>query len=233
MDSTSMRRNVDMNEVHELSARLQPLLRSSGPAPDLVSIAAAILIVKYHYKPQSACARAGGGQHCLNAGRVSRLADRVTVLLAKMTATPMVQQISPRVSLDRAAAQHGLRMHDVPADNRCQFHALLDAAAQLTPSRATEYDVDSLRVYLLQTLDKDELLGRMWISAGDSDATSVCNLRETLEVHCCSGKTKRFFPLCCCRMRQDFRQPDYMRLHSQPWWDRARHMFKWHWRLAA
>ena len=182
MDSTSTRRNVDMNEVHELSAQLQSLLRSSGPAPDQNSIAAAILIAKYHYKPQSACTRVGGGQHRLYAGRVSRLAERVTVLLAKMTATPMVQKISPRVSLDRAAAQHGLRVHDVPADNRCLFHALLDASWQLRPSRATEYDADSLRVYLLQMLDDDELLDRTWISAGDHDAASVLKLRQTLEV---------------------------------------------------
>ena len=49
-------------------------------------------------------------------------------------------------------------------------------------SRYREYDADSLRVYLLQMLDDDELLDRTWISAGDHDAASVLKLRQTLEV---------------------------------------------------
>ena len=81
--------------------------------------------------------------------------------------------------LRELAAAFGRQLHDVPADDSCQFHALLDALQhQLQPPRAAKYDVRSLRRAVLHTLDSDALLDRSWVGPGDDPAAPVETLRE-------------------------------------------------------
>ena len=78
---------------------------------------------------------------------------------------------------------HARRLHDVPKDNNCQFHALLHALQnQIDPPRATNYNATSLRQAVVDILDNDNLQDRSWLAAThETDrAPPVLNLRASL-----------------------------------------------------
>ena len=88
---------------------------------------------------------------------------------------------SQRQQLEAVAALHGRKLHNVPGDNSCQFHALLHALrTQLQPPQGTEYDVGSLRRALLDVLEQTDLrplgsrLGRQWRRGEVYMETSLC-----------------------------------------------------------
>lgn len=88
-------------------------------------------------------------------------------------------------SLAELAAAHGRQLRDVPADNSCQFHAILDALQhQLQPPRAVTHDVHSLRRAIVATLEDESLLERLWVASSDSDTApaELGRLRRTLEI---------------------------------------------------
>merc|ERR1719488_194580 len=83
-----------------------------------------------------------------------------------------------RERLEKGAAAHGRKLHDVRGDGRCQSHALLHAVrTQLEPPRGTEYDADTLREALINTLNDEELLNRDWVAAGENDVAPIEPLR--------------------------------------------------------
>ena len=109
-------------------------------------------------------------------------------------------------ALGAVAAKHGRQLHDVRRDNRCQFHALLHAAEQVVPSRVAQFDADSLRAALVDILDDEQLLERVWVSTADSKSVPVEQLWETLAVFASrSGRNLRQWMLA---MRQRFEWGD-------------------------
>lgn len=85
-------------------------------------------------------------------------------------------------TLDAAAAAFGRQLFDVPADNSCQFHALLHALnTQLNPPRASQHNANSLRALLVATLDDEHLLSRVWLAQGDNNHAPVTYVRD--EIH--------------------------------------------------
>ena len=75
------RRRPDMAALQALAQQLQPRLRTSGPAPQLTHIMAAILIARDSMTARAACRAILGVPDNVH-GRVNKLASRVALLLA-------------------------------------------------------------------------------------------------------------------------------------------------------
>ena len=82
--------------------------------------------------------------------------------------------------LTDVARRHGRQLHNVPGDNKCQFHALLHSWEQVEPASARLYNADTLRTAIVNVLARQDLQRREWIAPGDSDAAPVGPLRATL-----------------------------------------------------
>lgn len=127
------------------------------------------------------------------------------LIAANAAAQPAESLSSGEEALSAAASQFGRVLHHVPGDNKCQFHALLHALnEQLTPPRATQHDVDSIRAAFISTLDNVDLLDRAWLNDGDSDRASITRLRDEIEAQ--AARLRRTVPqwFACMRLLHEW-----------------------------
>lgn len=81
-----------------------------------------------------------------------------------------------RETVERRAAIFGRNLHDVAADDRCQFHALLHALnTQLPTAPAADYDADGLRAALVDVIADEDLLNRPW-----GESVNAGSLRDVI-----------------------------------------------------
>ena len=83
-----------MAQLQALAQQLQPLLRTSGPAPQLTHIMAAILIARDSMPARAACRAVVGVPENVH-GRINKLASRVAPLLAGDGLPPNVPPLPP------------------------------------------------------------------------------------------------------------------------------------------
>ena len=88
--------------------------------------------------------------------------------------------MSCNVLVSSPVAIHGLQLHDVPHDNKCQFHALLHQWRKVHPERARLHNVDTLRSAIVDTLSNVDIQKRLWVGEADSDSVPIGPLHTTL-----------------------------------------------------
>ena len=92
--------------------------------------------------------------------------------------------------LEAMACQYGRVLKDVPHDNKCQFHALLDQWQQVDPQHAVRFNVDTLRTAIVDILSRPELLQRIWLDDGDSDGIIHYNFVRHAKCSCCATRER-------------------------------------------